>query len=330
MKRGGTALLFFCLHFLKYVQISNKIRLMPKQLRKTATDDLNQRLASKVWRGSNQLSQLKSSTIDNRISTGYEELDAKINGWPLGSTTEIALGKNGMGELRLLIPALKSLQQRQHGPNRIFWISPPLQPNALALQQAGVDLSQLTIINGCNNDEAMWACEQVLKSGSCAAAISWATTSNISNTVIRRLNLASEQHNCWQVLFRPYQASEQASPSGLKIRLESNQIDCLKLSIIKQANSWNTGQVSIQLSNDNGRFNTSDTRNLPVPSWQQSEVDGENSSLEREVKQHIAKPATRLKLISTRKRCTVLALGVVATNLRVVYAIPGCIPLEMN
>ena len=94
------------------------------------------RLKGKVWRGKDY----KTNTYkDNnkQISTGHKALDAQIEGWPLGATTEIAHSQLGIGEIRLLIPALRELQQRQIGPRRIIWFTPSAKTTCSCISETG-------------------------------------------------------------------------------------------------------------------------------------------------------------------------------------------------
>ena len=95
----------------------------------------------RIWRGSSQ--------IDARagLASGYPKLDRCLpgGGWPLAALTEILIEQYGIGELRLLMPALAQLsvektQVEYTEPGWIAWIAPPFQPYAPALQQYGIDL----------------------------------------------------------------------------------------------------------------------------------------------------------------------------------------------
>jgi hypothetical protein len=59
----------------------------------------------RVWRGRDQAGQQAG------IASGYPELDRHLpgGGWPTDSLTEILTAHYGIGEVRLMMPALASL-----------------------------------------------------------------------------------------------------------------------------------------------------------------------------------------------------------------------------
>ena len=58
---------------------------------------------------------------------------------------ELLLPCAGIGELRLLMPALRALSNTQ---NRwLAWINPPFIPYAPALQAAGIESSKILLIH---------------------------------------------------------------------------------------------------------------------------------------------------------------------------------------
>src|SRR5260370_26553112 len=92
-----------------------------------------------IWRG-DSLSRAGTPAIP----CGFPGLDAELpgGGWPAGALTEILPAHEGIGELRLLGPALAGLSQRGL---RLAWIAPPHLPYAPALAAAGNDILKLVI-----------------------------------------------------------------------------------------------------------------------------------------------------------------------------------------
>src|SRR6267378_1674310 len=82
-----------------------------------------------IWRGQ-ALSRAGAPTVP----CGFPGLDAELpgGGWPAGALTEILPAHEGIGELRLLGPALAGLSQRGL---RLVWIAPPHLPYAPALSR---------------------------------------------------------------------------------------------------------------------------------------------------------------------------------------------------
>src|SRR5687768_1130490 len=73
----------------------------------------------------------------NARSTGFQKLDSLLpgEGWPLGALTELVPAVEGIGEVALVLPALRSLccENRQ-----IVFVHPPHIPYAPALLRAGL------------------------------------------------------------------------------------------------------------------------------------------------------------------------------------------------
>jgi cell division inhibitor SulA/protein ImuA len=177
----------------------------------------------RVWRGSSQ------SGVRAGLASGYPQLDRCLpgGGWPLAALTEILIGQYGIGELRLLMPALAQLStedtQVQYGeqsePGWIAWIAPPFQPYAPALQQSGIDLSRVLIVRPKDDSELLWSAEQALSSGTCAAVLLW--PDKLDDQASRRLQLAAEKGHSWAIAFRPLTARQQPSAAALRLELEA-------------------------------------------------------------------------------------------------------------
>ena len=180
----------------------------------------------RVWRGSSQASARTG------LASGYPKLDRCLpgGGWPLETLTEILTGQYGIGELRLLMPALAELSAAQtpgqygdyseHAePGWITWIDPPFQPYAPALQQAGIDLSRMLIVRPKDDSELLWSAEQALSSGTCAAVLLW--PDKLDDQGSRRLQLAAEKGHSWAIAFRPLAARKEPSAASLRLELQS-------------------------------------------------------------------------------------------------------------
>jgi protein ImuA len=161
------------------------------------------------------------------LASGYESLDRHLpgGGWPRNSLTEILVDRYGIGELRLLMPALAHLCHEdgdpgRHEPGWIAWVAPPFQPYPPALQQWGVDLSRLLIVRPKNDGEILWSAEQALSSGTCAAVLLW--TAALDDRAGRRLQLAAEKGGSWAVAFRPATTRAEPSAAALRIELQSD------------------------------------------------------------------------------------------------------------
>ena len=78
-----------------------------------------------LWRGD----QLARS--EQTVPSGFVELDRALpgGGWPQTALTELLMDEEGIGELRLLLPALAHLAQ---GGESVVLVAPPHPPHAPA------------------------------------------------------------------------------------------------------------------------------------------------------------------------------------------------------
>ncbi|MGI9309412.1 MAG: translesion DNA synthesis-associated protein ImuA [Gammaproteobacteria bacterium] len=173
----------------------------------------------RVWQGQSTPPQWQG------LASGYAKLDQHLpgGGWPLHALTEILLEHYGTGELQLLMPALARLSQSGlHTDSAtetgwIAWISPPFEPYPPALLQWGVNLSRVLLVRPKVADEALWAAEQALASGNCAAVLLWSEV--LDDAASRRLQLAAEKGRSWAIAFRSLKARAQSSAAALRIEL---------------------------------------------------------------------------------------------------------------
>ncbi len=192
-----------------------------------------------LWRGN----QIQHTTV-NSLSSGFDALDALLpgGGWPVGTLTEILLPQEGIGELRLLMPALARLAQQKRW---LAWIAPPYIPYAPALKACGVDLSKVLLVHPKAQSDHWWAIEQALRSGTCGAVLAWVHDADPQR--LRRLQLAAEAGNAWGILFRRDQNERQATPASLRLRLE-HAPDGVAVNILKRRGGWPTGPVQLHFN----------------------------------------------------------------------------------
>jgi protein ImuA len=158
-------------------------------------------------------SQLAHSTT-RCIDTGHPALSGQLpgGGWPTGTLIDLMLQQPGIGELRLLRPALASAARR-----RIVLLQPPHPPQALALAAMGLAPSQLIWIRTKRGSDALWAAEQVLRSGSCGALLFW--QNHARGETLRRLHLAAQSGESLFFMLRPLAAAQDSSPAPLRLSL---------------------------------------------------------------------------------------------------------------
>ncbi|MEI2414786.1 translesion DNA synthesis-associated protein ImuA [Orrella sp. JC864] len=163
-----------------------------------------------LWRGSQW-----SAARQPCLPAGHAPLAAELpgGGWPLGSLTELLPQRPGIGELRLLRPALARL-----APQRpVVLIQPPYVPNQAAWRHWGLQDHPLLWLRPRTAADALWAAEQVLKNGHCGALLLWQHP--IALPALRRLHLAAQGGDMLCLLVRPPQAGALASAAPLRVAL---------------------------------------------------------------------------------------------------------------
>jgi len=179
-------------------------------------------LHTHVWRaGQMGLARAKVT------ATGHAALDRELpnQGWPQGGLIELLLAQSGIGELRLLQPALHAL-----GEQRIVLLQPPHIPHIAAWRDWGLSPQKLLWIRTKRQADALWSAEQVLRNGSCGALLFWQTS--MRHESLRRLQLAAQASDtlCW--LMRPLAMADAPSPAPLRLALrphpEGLRVDVLK------------------------------------------------------------------------------------------------------
>ncbi|HLU05415.1 MAG TPA: translesion DNA synthesis-associated protein ImuA [Woeseiaceae bacterium] len=179
----------------------------------------------RVWRGSQR--QSHPSAAFTASPTGYARLDDHLpgGGWPRNALTEILLEHYGTGELKLLMPALARLSNADDGSFEeagwIAWIAPPFQPYPPALLQWGINLQHMLMVHPRQDVEALWAAEQALSSGNCAAVLVW--SDELDNRASRRLQLAAEKGQGLCFAFRPLEAAAISSAAALRLALSAGE-----------------------------------------------------------------------------------------------------------
>ena len=198
----------------------------PKQVLDLAALSLNRT----IWRGD----QLGQAALPG-LATGWPLLDAQLpgGGWPLGALTELLPVRAGIGEIRCLLPAWRAVQA-QGEP--VFWVQHDASgkaakrnlpgdlsalrlglPYAPALQAAGLDLQRMVIIHTHTEADALWATEQILKSGAGGALVAWLNHPHEKS--LRRLQVAAEGQRIAAMLIRPAVAERSSSPAPLRLSL---------------------------------------------------------------------------------------------------------------
>lgn len=182
-----------------------------------------------LWRAGGQ-----GNTQRRTISSGHAELDTHLpgGGWPFPALIELLVERWGVGELTLLMPALRQLTHDAAGSRArmLAWLNPPHIPYAPALAERGLDPAISLVTTPLTAPQTLWATEQALRSGACTAALAW--VDRATTPALRRLKLATQEVGCLGVLFRSARARTQASPANLRVAL-TPQAGALHVELVK-------------------------------------------------------------------------------------------------
>ena len=193
-------------------------------------------------------------------STGCAALDQLLpdRGWPAASLVELLCDLRGIGELRLLMPALARLSRQQ--ARWVAWIAPPHIPYAPALAAYGVDISRVLLIHPRTDRDRLWALEQAMKSGTCSAVLGW-PGAHLRHQDIRRLQLAAVQGNTLGLLFREEQAALEASPAPFRLVLRA----ATQSTNLSAASVTSTASTASATATSNSATNNAATNNSATP-----------------------------------------------------------------
>ena len=177
-----------------------------------------------VWRA-DQMGSYQTAVI----SSGYRALDAELpnGGWPGSALIELLLERPGIGEMRLLRPALHSIARKR----RVALLQPPHLPQVAAWTAWGLPSEQLLWLRPERSADAWWSAEQVLRNGSCGALLFWQTQAR--SEALRRLQLAAQSAQTAFWMLRPLADARNPSPAPLRLALRPAG-GCLVIDIIKR------------------------------------------------------------------------------------------------
>lgn len=173
-----------------------------------------------------RIGEIGTITQAQTLPTGFAALDRELvgGGWPQPGLAELLCDDVGIGELSLLLPAHAGLSDaRNLSAKGMLWVTPPncpFVPYAPALAQAGIDLKQLIIVKATQLQEALWAAEQGLLSGSMCIVSVWLPDQQPQDVALRRLSQAANSSNALCMLMRPLDAAKRPSPAQLRIVLK--------------------------------------------------------------------------------------------------------------
>ncbi len=177
-----------------------------------------------IWRGGDCAPEPAA------LPTGYAALDAVLpgGGWPGRALVEMQVAHEGIGELRLTLPAVARLTR---DGRQVVWVAPPYRPYAPALAAAGVDLARLLLVRCRDAKEALWAFEQALRAPECGAAFAWLAESDERR--LHRLAVAAREGRTLGVLWRRPGVTAQATAAPLRLALAARE-GALEVRVLKR------------------------------------------------------------------------------------------------
>jgi hypothetical protein len=196
-----------------------------------------------LWRGCDMAGQ-----GNHGRSTGFAQLDDILpgRGWPDRGLMEIITPHWGMGELQLLIPLMRSVIKQGKW---ILWISPPYLLNAPALIQAGIDTSQVLLVDKDTScKDALWTMEKALQTENCGLILAWQNW--LPDTVLRRLQLAADSGDTLGVLFKNNVSKCSQSTMRLKIKgsqAESSRYKGSEVTVVKSRGNFRPMSTRVKL-----------------------------------------------------------------------------------
>ncbi|MCV2886142.1 translesion DNA synthesis-associated protein ImuA [Aestuariibacter sp. AA17] len=199
-----------------------------------------------VWQASAQTMTsappLTGLLSENGNTTGFPELDQHLHeGLPQHGLVDM-ITPIGIGELRLIFPAL---QERQTQQGRLFvLIAPPMHIGSEALLEFGFCLSQILIIQPKEPIDALWSAEQCLKSGCCHTVLLWHDNLEIHH--VKRLLLAAEQGRSLHILLRSPSASRLSLPVPIALQLHPDE-QGIQVDITKRKGGYPTKGIQVHM-----------------------------------------------------------------------------------
>ncbi|RDV23939.1 translesion DNA synthesis-associated protein ImuA [Alteromonas aestuariivivens] len=175
-----------------------------------------------------------------RQETGHRELDKALNGgFPPSGLVRIR-SHLGIGELSLL----QSIICQPKSQKLLVFVAAPGLVQAPWLKQLGVDLPQVYVIQPPNDNEALWATEQCLKSGACRMVVLWQTA--LQPKPARRLQVAATHNHTLCLLMESLQSSRLSLPVTLDLALHPSE-QSLYADILKQQGGWPRENIPVRL-----------------------------------------------------------------------------------
>jgi hypothetical protein len=191
-----------------------------------------------LWHGNKPASLTMPTSL---ASTGFAELDQKLEGgMPEQGVIDIQ-SPPGIGELRLLFPHLRHADDGR----LLVFIQPPAPLYAEALVSEQLDNNRILVIQPKTQQHGLWAAEQCLKSGACSHVMLWCDKVEIHQA--RRFQVSAEMGRCRQFLFRNAQQQGFSLPVSLSMQLAPHP-QGIEARITKRKGRWEPNPFTINMA----------------------------------------------------------------------------------
>jgi protein ImuA len=157
----------------------------------------------------------------------------------VGALIELLVQQPGIGEIRLLHPALSAIAMRP-----IALMRPPHVANAIGFAYQGVPPEQLLLLRAEKTADTLWSAERILQAGTCGALVLW--DRHIRPESLRRLYMAARSSKTLFLLIRPLAAAQDSSPATLRLALRPHE-DGVLVDIIHRRGYAHRGAFSVTL-----------------------------------------------------------------------------------
>lgn len=187
---------------------------------------LSSAMSQVVWRGD----ELGSHVVDT-VPSGWPALDQELpgSGWPRRSMTEVLTAQPSVLEWRILSPGLKPIVDEG---GQVVVVGPPRHPHLPGLLHMGLSDKQFIWIQADSPAERLWTTEQLIKSNSVGAIISWLP--KVRPEQLRRLQVCAQSCEAPVFLCRPESAQYESSAAPLRVHASASQDWELKVHILKR------------------------------------------------------------------------------------------------
>lgn len=192
-----------------------------------------------LWQGA-QLGRAGGRVVD----TGYAALSAELpgGGWPVGALTELLVQQAGVGELRLLAPALRASHR---GP--VVLLQPAVTPNGPGLGHIGLPMDETVLLRAPRMADALWSAEQILRTGSCSALVLW--QQHLRTSSLRRLHLVAQMGETLLFVIQPLTAAQNSSPAVLRLAVRAAK-GGIEVEIVKRRGPLRAEPLSVVLQSN--------------------------------------------------------------------------------